>query len=242
MVCELNKSEALKLKIAPADKMTTVYSGIDFSRIDRINRKISRKIIIERHNINPENQIVGVLARLFPQKAPDVFVNTAKEVLKKNKNVTFIFVGDGPLKEKTEKMICAMGLSENVILAGWQEDVNNYLGSFDVFLLTSLWEGLGRAITEAAYSGVPMVASRVNGVPEIVKKEETGFLFEPGDSVEASKFVLMLLEDSELRKKLGSMSRKKISEQFDIDVMIKKIESIYIEELKIPDFKMQADI
>lgn len=232
MVCELNRQEALDLSIAPANKMTTVYSGIDFSRIDAINRTMARIEIQKRHNIDPDNMIVGVLARLFPQKAPHIFVETAEKILKIRKNVTFIFVGDGPLKEETEELIKEKGLEKSIILAGWRHDVDNYLGSFDVFLLTSLWEGLGRAITEAAYSGVPMVASKVNGVPEIVRDNETGFLFEPRNTDHAAELVLKLLEDNKLRQKLGSSSRDKIAKQFDIKVMVDSIEKIYAGDLQ----------
>jgi len=232
MVSELNAAEAIDLGIARQSEMKVVYSGIDFTRFSRsCDSSAGRALLLREFGIPEQAPLIGMVGRLFAQKGPDIFVKTAALVLKKHPDARFVFIGDGPLQRETEDLIKSLGLEDKVFLLGWRQDVNLLLPALDIFLLTSRWEGLGRAITEAAYLGIPMVASRVNGVPEVVRQDQTGLLFEPEDHIRASEQVCRLIDDPELRARLGGSSREWIEANFDRSVMISAIEDLYEELL-----------
>lgn len=230
-VCETVRQEAVDLGICSQSASRAIYSGIDFSPFDRIDRYEARERIRSEFGVPAGASLVGMVARLFPQKAPLLFLETAQRILAECPDTRFVFVGDGPMRGEFETGIAARGLEGKVFAAGWRSDVSEILTAIDVFLLTSLWEGLGRAITEAAYCGVPIVASRVNGVPEVVRDGVTGYLFEPGDTVSAAAAVRRILDDPDLAARLARKSTESIREQFSIDRMVGEIEKLYLELL-----------
>ncbi|PKK91063.1 MAG: hypothetical protein CVV64_04655 [Candidatus Wallbacteria bacterium HGW-Wallbacteria-1] len=232
MVSELNASEAIDLGIARRSDMKVIYSGIDFTKFRKsTGSSQGREILFRDFGIPGDAPLVGMVGRLFRQKGPDIFVRTAAMVLKSHPHARFVFIGDGPLLSETAELIKSMGLEDRVILTGWRRDAHILLPALDVFLLTSRWEGLGRAITEAAFMGIPIVGARVNGVPEVVRDGVTGFLFEAEDEKTAARHVCTLLDDPELRRRLGADSREWIEKTFDCGVMVDSIDSLYRELL-----------
>lgn len=230
-VCETVRDEAISLGIGSPGTLRAIYSGMDFSPFDAIDRYEARERIRSEFRVPPGGALVGMVARLFPQKAPLLFLDVAASLLVDLPDTRFIFVGDGPMRQEFEAGIIGRGLKGRVIAAGWRSDIAEILTALDVFLLTSLWEGLGRAITEAAYCGVPIVASKVNGVPEVVRDGETGFLFDSGDTDAAAALVRKILTDFDLAVGLSRASTEKIRHQFSIDRMVREIEELYLELL-----------
>ena len=161
-VSELNKQEAFDINLAPPEKFTTIYSGIDLNRF-KVN--VERVKMCHSLGLSPHQPIIGTIGRLSTQKAPLDFVAAAKLTLQQKPDVQFIMVGDGPLAAEVRR---AIGAEPRIKVFGYRDDVPEILAVLDLFVLSSLWEGLGRALTEAMIVGVPVAATAVDGVPELV--------------------------------------------------------------------------
>jgi glycosyltransferase involved in cell wall biosynthesis len=221
MVSELNKIEALQKRIAPADKMVTIHSGIDLTRF-----KEPVDIGAKRRELSLDDgwPLVGMVGRLSECNAPDVFVQAALRVLKGRSEVHFVIVGDGPLYFRVQTL--AKGLPQIKFL-GYRSDVPEILPTFDVFVFPIRWGGLGRALTEAMITGRPLVASAVNGVPEIVNHTETGLLVPPDDPEAIAKSVCYLLDNPDFAKRLGQNARTLVVPEFSADLMVQRIIGLY---------------
>lgn len=224
-VSELLKEEAVRLRIAPADKMTTIYSGIDMSQLRASIDVRKKKLDL---GLDPRFPVVGTIGRLSKQKAPQDFVKAALRVLQQMPNVQFIMVGDGPLRDEIEKLI---GGESRIQILGYRDDVPELLQLFDVFVLSSWWEGLGRALTEAMAAGLPVVATNVNGVPELVIEGQTGFLVPPQRPQALADRIIYLLRNPDVAKQLGQNAYRKVVPAFDANFMVQRISSLYQELL-----------
>jgi glycosyltransferase involved in cell wall biosynthesis len=143
-----------------------------------------------------------------------------------------VIVGDGPEKVKLLKLVQKKGLGEEVIFTGFQSDPLSYINVFDIFVLTSEREGLPRVILESMLMGKPVVASRIPGVVELVIEGETGFLVPSKDPEAFAEKILTLIDDQELRKKMGEQGKKRILENFTMNKYIKGVEAVFEEVLE----------
>jgi glycosyltransferase involved in cell wall biosynthesis len=173
---------------------------------------------------------VGMIACLKRQKAPVDFVEVASRVVRDRgaslAPVRFVLVGDGALRGEVERAVARAGLGGVVHLAGWRRDIPEVLRGFDVMLHTSRWEGLPRVFPEAMATGLPIVATRVDGAPEAIEEGVTGYLLEPGDVEGLARRVGELLEDEPLRRRLGAQALSRV-EPWDIDAMVRRQERLY---------------
>lgn len=210
--------------IIKGNNYKVVYSGIDLQRFFSV--KISRENKLKEMGADPELPVVGTVACFKRQKAPLDFVRMAASVLNKVP-AQFIMVGDGVLREEAEKLAEKLKIRNKIHFLGWRNDVEEIIATFDVFVLTSLWEGLPRVIPETMAEGKPVIASAVDGNREAVLEGITGFLVPPGKPEAFAERVVKLLKDRELRKKMGEAGRKR-AEMFSVE----KMERAYIELLK----------
>jgi len=201
-----------------------VYSGIDLQKFFSV--KIDRERKLKELGADPSLPVVGTVACFKPQKAPRDFVKMAAEVLRQTP-AQFMVVGEGTLKKEAEELAEKLGIRDKIRFLGWRNDVEEVVATFDVFVLTSLWEGLPRVIPEAMAEGKPVVASAVDGNREAVLDGITGFLVPPGEPGAFAERVVQLLRDRELREKMGKEGRKR-AEIFSVE----KMENAYIELLK----------
>jgi glycosyltransferase involved in cell wall biosynthesis len=172
--------------------------------------------------------MVGMVACLKPQKAPLDFVRMAERVGRRFEAAHFVLAGDGELRASLEAEVARLGLGDRFHLLGWRRDIPVLLKNLSVAVLTSRWEGLPRVIPEALASGVPVVATRVDGTGEIVRDGVNGYLAEPGDVETLADRVAALLEDPARARRMGESGRAGV-EEFDIDGMVRIQESIYEE-------------
>jgi glycosyltransferase involved in cell wall biosynthesis len=226
-VCELNKKEAINHHIAPSGKINTIYSGIDLSKF-RVP-SIDKGKLCQKFGIHPQFPIIGNVGRLSIQKAPADFVQAAKIVLQKHPNSQFLMIGDGPLELNTREMI---GSENRIKLIGFQENIPEILALIDIFSLSSLWEGLGRALTEAMIMSLPVAATSVGGVPEIVIHQETGLLSPPGDPAKLAANIIWLLDHPSQAYAMGEKARQKVTSEFSAERMIHRIENLYQDLIK----------
>lgn len=220
-VCELNRREAIDLKLAPAEKLTTIYSGIDLTHFE-VNGSRAEKC--RSLGLDPSQPIVGTVGRLATQKAPFDFVQAARMTLGRRPDVQFIMVGDGPLTSEVQQVISN---EPRIKILGYRDDVPEILSILDLFVQSSLWEGLGRAATEAMIMSVPVAATAVDGVPELVTHGKTGLLSPPGDPASLAENVVWLLDHPQEAQRMGRSGRERVVPEFGVEKMVDGIEALY---------------
>lgn len=220
-VCDQNRQQALKLRLAQPDKLVTIYSGIDLAKYvaSRPRDEVRREL-----GLDPARPVVGNVGRLADQKAPLDLVTAAKAVLRRRPDAQVVLVGDGPLAEAVR---AAAADEPGIHLIGYRSDVPDVLSAFDVFMQASLWEGLGRAATEAMVMRLPVAATAVDGVPELVQHGVTGYLSPAGKPAELADNVLRLLEDPAAAKEMGERAYYRVVPAFDVEQMVRAIETEY---------------
>ena len=176
--------------------------------------------------------LVLSIGNLKPQKNPGDFLKAAESVVARCPQVSFVFIGDGPARARLEARVIAKGLSRNVRFLGWRDDARELLAAADIFLMTSLWEGLPRALVEAMKSGLPPVCYGVDGVRDLVRDGLNGFSVAPGDWQTLADRVLALVEDKTLRERLGREAVRAIGADFDIDGMVRLQERLLTDLLE----------
>jgi glycosyltransferase involved in cell wall biosynthesis len=173
--------------------------------------------------------VVGTIGRLCAQKNHSLFLLVAKEVLSLCKTeIKFLIVGEGKLRRDLEEQARRLGIDGDVIFAGERHDIREILQGMDVFVMTSLYEGLSNAIMEAMMAGLPVVATDVGGNGELVVDGETGFLCPCKDAKLLAQKIAGLLSDETTVKRLGENGRSKIINEFRIETMVKSTEDIYL--------------
>lgn len=171
--------------------------------------------------------LVVSVGNLKPQKNAGDFVEAAARVIAEVPKARFVFLGDGPQRRALEARVFSLGLEGKVIFLGWRRDAAEWLASADVFVLTSLWEGLPRALVEALKSGLPAVCYATDGVTDLITDGVNGFLVEPGDHGALAARVTSLLKDEPRRRALGAAAAASIGPEFDIDGMVRSQEALY---------------
>ena len=206
--------------------VSVVRPGIDAApfaaRIDSAERDRLRATL----GIGPDHLLVGTVSCLKPQKSPEDFVRVAARVCQRLPMARCVLIGDGALRPQIEGLLRAQGLQERVTLLGWRRDVVALLKAFDVFVLTSRWEGLPCVLLEARASRIPIVATRVGGAAEAITEHAQGTLYQPGDVQAMADRVCQILEDERYRTEL-QMSSGEFPEEFTIQETIKQYQALY---------------
>ena len=170
---------------------------------------------------------IGIVGRLVEPKGYEYFVDTAKIVTNSRENIYFSIVGDGPDFSKIKNMIEELELTDKVKLLGYRSDIPDLLSEWDIYVQSSLWEGLCLTVVEATASGLPIVATDVGGIPESVIDGYNGFLVPPKDPKALADKIIKLIDSPELRKTMGERSRKIAEEKYSLENMVKKIEELF---------------
>lgn len=179
----------------------------------------------------PEDVVVGSIANFKPQKGPLDFVEAARLARLRDPRLCFFIAGDGELRPAVERAIARADLGGAVHLLGWRDDVPELLASMDIFVLTSLFEGLPRVVLQAMAASVPVVATDTGGVSEVVVEGTTGLLVPPGDPAAAAKAIVALAGDQNARRRFAQAARFRLGEEFDIRRMVRELEDLYDEVL-----------
>ena len=188
----------------------------------------------EELGVPPGSPVVGMVARLAPAKDYDTLIAAAQRVVAVHPEVRFLIVGDYAGAEtyrrhfaRVLEQVGARGLSANFVFTGHREDVADLLGVFDVFVLSSHTEGLPLVILEAMSHGIPVVATAVGGIPEILQDGVTGYLHPPGDAATLAARLLELLGDRELAGRLGEAGRQHVAAYFGFDQAMERFRQLY---------------
>ncbi|MDH3198168.1 MAG: glycosyltransferase [Candidatus Krumholzibacteria bacterium] len=173
-----------------------VADGIDLEALRALD---GRERLRERLGWGAQRVVVGQVAALTPEKGQRDLVHAARAVCAARADAHFVIVGDGPLRARLEALARSLGVGERVTFAGFREDALSLLKVFDCFVASSRREGLGSSIMDAHALGVPVVATRTGGIPELVADGETGLLAPPADAEALAGAILRMLGDEGLR-------------------------------------------
>jgi len=216
-----------KLKIDKA-KIAIIPSGVDSSRFDRERPEVKEKASLLRDEFQISDEIViGYTGRLFPAKGLAYLFSAVKMIQDKNPNIALLVVGDGAQRSELEMM--AKDLNIRTIFAGWQRDTPPYYSLMDIFVLPSLFEGLPNVILEAMAMKTAVVATNVGGNPDVLSNGENGFLVPARNSSKLASALQTLIEDSDLRNRMGANNRRKVEKNFQWSKTVEKVERVYRE-------------
>ncbi|MSR76724.1 MAG: glycosyltransferase family 1 protein [Candidatus Omnitrophica bacterium] len=227
-IITLNESEKvdyIRYRIAPPEKFTTIYSGIEMSRFIHLEKDVSR-IKIE-FGIPEGRPLVGYVSRMTPEKGHILCLDAFQRVIKEVPEAMLVLVGGGPLENEIRSEVQRRGLDNQVVFTGFQTNVEALLPIFDCCVQTSLWDGLPRAMVEAMVAERPVVATSVGGIPEIIHHQKTGILVPEKDAQAIAEGVVYLLKHPQKARELGQNGRRRMEEVFDVDLSVEKLFALY---------------
>jgi len=226
-VCDSLTEQYVEAGIAPRDKFTTVYSGMDVDPF--LTPPRSRDKVRQQLGLQPEHVAVAKVARLFHLKGHKFLIEAARPVIDRCPNVRFVLIGDGILREQFERRISELGLSEHFILTGLvrPEQIPELVNAADIVAHTSEWEGLARVLPQGLISGKPVVSYDVDGAREVVIPGETGYLLPVEEIAGIADAICELAESPELRSRLGENGRTRFTEIFRHQTMTAQIRDVY---------------
>ncbi|MBI1923530.1 glycosyltransferase [Candidatus Poribacteria bacterium] len=226
----LSVSDMLRKELAteigfPLEKIKPIINGVDTQKFSVFSNKERLKNTLGK---SPDDVVIGTVGRLVPVKDYSTFLKALQILLKAGKEFHAIFVGDGPLNGELQCLANELRLSKNVTFLGNRHDIPDLLNTMDIFVLTSLHEGISNTILEAMACGLPVVATNVGGTPEIVEDGKTGILVSVQNPDELAGVIEILIENKELRGKMGKQGRRRVEENFSLERMVKNYEGLYL--------------
>jgi glycosyltransferase involved in cell wall biosynthesis len=216
------KNDLLKMGI-PENKIELIYNGLDPGKF---NTNHNLQALRERLGIKPDRLVISMIARLHPVKGQEYFLQAARIIKESGIPAQYLLVGEGISRDKLEAMVDQLELRSDVIMPGYYSAVEDIYALSDIICLPSLMEGLGLVVLEAMYFKVPVIASNVGGIPEIIKDGVNGLLVKPRDSQALASAVIRVISDQKLRNQLIIEGQKKVSE-FSPENMANRVENIY---------------
>jgi glycosyltransferase involved in cell wall biosynthesis len=220
---------ALAAGIGRPDQFVKVFSGMELDPFLEIGARTTVADARRRLSIPEAAPVVGKIARLFPLKGHDGFLEAAARIAAEEPECRFLFVGDGILRHELEERARELGIAERTIFAGLvpPEEVASYIQAMDVVVHTSLREGIARVIPQAGAVGKPVVTYDLDGAPEVVRDGVSGFLVAPGDIEGVARKTLELLRHPALREEMGSRGRSFAAEHYPADRMVDAVNAVY---------------
>lgn len=226
-VSRIISEKAIAAGIAPPEKFRTIYSGMELDWF--LNFKADTAAIRREFGIPADAPVVGKVARLFPLKGHDELMDAAPAIVARQPNVRFFLIGDGILLEHLQQRARELGILDNFVFAGLipRERIPEMIAVMDVLVHTSLREGLARVLPQALAMGKPCVSFDIDGAPEVVITDETGYLVQPNDATGLAEGVSKLLADPALRAQMGAAGRKLVDPSFRAETMVREIAEVY---------------
>jgi len=215
--------------IGKKDNHYTVYSGMELSKFYHARDKINYQEKHKELGINEGEFLIGNVARLETRKGHQFLLDAFKNVVGEQKygQVKLLIIGEGNKRKYLENYVKELNLGDKVIFTGYREDVEELMALMDIFVLTSLREGLPRVLVQAAAVGMPSVAFNVDGVPEIIKDNYNGFLVKVKDVEQLENRIVRYMNNKELVLLHGQKGREFIENKWSIEGMVDRIDKIY---------------
>jgi glycosyltransferase involved in cell wall biosynthesis len=228
-VSDYTKKQALAIPfIFLVNKKIKVVKN-SVKKINFLSKENARNFFEEKIKIPQNSKIIGVLAELHPIKGLDILLKSAREFFqtKRAENIIFLIVGDGQEKENLQKYIAQNDLENKCFLFGYLDNASKYLKAFDIFILPSLSEAMPLSIIEAGQAELPVIATRVGGIPEIITDQKNGLIIDPNDEkslIEALNFILL---EEKRATEFGLNLKKEIEQNFSFETFYQKTFELY---------------
>ncbi len=218
----------LNISKIPSGKLVTIYNGIDLSHFENLNYEQERIKIRQEFGIPNDANLLVTVAVLRELKGIQFMVRALPSILSSDPSVYYLVVGNGSHREALEQEVDIAGVGNRVIFAGQRSDIPQLLAASDLFVLPTLTEALPTVLAEAMAARLPIVASAVGGVPEMVVDGESGILLPSGDSGALAAACISLMADAERRKAMGGRGWQIVTEKFNIRAQVDSLKELYL--------------
>ena len=226
---ECVKGRGLAYKVAAPDHIRVIPMGIDTERFYPAKYRAERENIRADLGLRSDATVIGAVARFVPDKGLDTLLQVVSLLVKRFPDIQCLLVGDGPLREELQSLSAKLGLDRQVIFAGYRTDIPRVLAAMDLYMLPTRREGFGVAFAEAMSMEVPVIASRIAPLDEIIADGRTGVLAAVGNPEAFARAAEPLLEHPELRQRMGQAGRRHVIERFEQTLMCAAYERLFLE-------------
>jgi glycosyltransferase involved in cell wall biosynthesis len=206
------------------ERLVTIHNAVD---MDKITPNRTADDVRNEFGLSSHDPVIGTAGRMVPVKGYDLLLKAAGIIVEQKPAVRFLIAGDGPERAALEKKCRDMHLGDQVQFIGFRDDITDIINCLDLFVMSSLHEGIPMILLEAMALRKPVVCTSVGGMKEVVEDNVSGLLVEPGDANRLAGSCLNVLDDSELRLKLGTAARKRISDEFSTGTQKERLMSVY---------------
>src|SRR5215211_5249731 len=215
-----------------ADQVTTIYNGIDLSAFLNMDFALERDAVRAELGIPPNANVIVTVAVLRPPKGIQFMIRALPAILASQPKTYYLIVGGGSHHSALVEEVSKGGVKERVIFAGMRKDVPRLLAASDVFVLPTLTEALPTVLAEAMAAKLPIVASKVGGIPEMITNGQNGFLVAPEDLDGLAKACIHLLANPEKRADMGEEGWKTVNRKFSTERQVQQLKKLYLEQLQ----------
>jgi len=223
-----------------AERSSVIHNGIDLSPYDVPDDELRRAQIRDELGIPPGTSAIGCVGLLWRAKGQEYLLRAAEQIRRRGRPVIVILVGSGADEPMLRKLTTELATVEAVRFAGWRGDVPRVLGALDIYVQPSVSEGFGLAVVEAAAAELPIVASKVGGIPEIIEDGRDGLLVPPGDPTALAAAIQELIDDPVRAQALAAKARRTAFERFSAEAMAAAYMELY-EQLVSVSGRSMAD-
>ena len=230
-VSESVKQDLISQGMSP-EKIVVIKNGIEFegwqTRLDEKNSRAQKKRELDIGN----GPVVGTITRLSRQKDVHTLLYAMSNIVRDYPGIRCLIMGDGPQRRELEYLKCRLALNGNVTFLGYRDDAREILNIFDIFVLSSLWEGLPLVVLEAMAASKPVIATQVPGTAEAISDGKTGILVPLRNSERLAGSIKRLLEDQKLSQSMGEAGRQRVNKYFRVERMADETERLYIDLMR----------
>ncbi len=226
LVADYLRNDFVNIAHFPPSKLSIIYNGIPVGEPDPNFDPVTKRKSV---GLSPDDLVVGIVANFRPPKGYQYFAQAARIVHEQLPFVKFLVVGqgEGEIKQKFETAVADYGLKDNVKLLGFRSDVPELLRAIDLFVLSSISEGLPLSAVEAMAARRPVVATKVGGLSELVQDGTSGYLVPPADASSLANRMIEILKDKSLRTRMGNIGREIATSTFSLEAMVSNYQLLY---------------
>ncbi|MFH2035005.1 MAG: glycosyltransferase [Candidatus Zixiibacteriota bacterium] len=227
IICVSNEMYNDLLNLYPREKLMVMHNAVNLNNItpDDVDPAYNFGV-----DLPSEALLIGTAGRMVPVKSYDFLLKVAQKVIEKFQSTYFILAGEGPLQSELEAFSAELGIKENVKFVGFQNDINSFLGKLNIFVMSSVHEGIPMILLEAMAMQKPVVATGVGGIKEVIEDNISGILTPYGDADSMAQKIIDLIANKEVRNQLGISARKRIADRFSSESQKKKLYELYTGE------------
>ncbi len=228
-VSEYDRLSAIRHSIVPKKKLITIHNGINPTNCEFADRNSARAFLSQKikKNITENDILIGVVGEYVKNKGQEFLIDAVANLKNENFGLKAVLIGWGEKKEKLEDKITKIGMKNEIFIVEGLYPASPYFKAFDIFALPSLKEGLPYVLLEAGLAGLPVVASKIGGIPEIIEDGKTGFLAKPGNAASLSQAIKQIAQNRKMADGIAENLYKKITDDFSFDKMLDKTLSAY---------------